>query len=169
VTADRPSGPIPGSYWVVPGRFAAGEYPGAREKLSLLTGAGIDFFVDLTEAGEYGLRSYEALLDGPEYRRIEVHDMGVPSVETMGTILDTIDRALAAGRTVYVHCYGGIGRTGTAVGCHLVRQGSSAEDALASIAHWRRDTPDAGRESPETLEQRRFVGEWATRHSTARR
>lgn len=33
--------------------------------------------------------------------------------------------ALAAGQTVYVHCYGGIGRTGTVVGCWLVRHGLS--------------------------------------------
>ena len=40
---------------------------------------------------------------------------------------------LAGGRTVYLHCRGGIGRTGTVLGCYLVRQGQTAEEALASI------------------------------------
>ena len=56
--SDRHDRPIPNSYWVIPGRFAAGEYPGAIEprnaatKLRSLLSAGIDHFIDLTEAGE---------------------------------------------------------------------------------------------------------------------
>ncbi len=50
--------PIAESYWVLPGRFLAGEYPAAFEneqtlyRLRSLLGAGLDIFVDLTEAGE---------------------------------------------------------------------------------------------------------------------
>ena len=53
--SDRPS---PNSYWVVPGRFAAGEYPGAwnsaeaEARLKSLLEAGVDHFIDLTQAGE---------------------------------------------------------------------------------------------------------------------
>ncbi len=168
----RPRGPIPGSYWVVPGKLAAGEYPGhpdprgAREKLSLLRGAGIEFFVDLTEAGEYGLEPYEPYLDGARHVRYGVRDLGVPPVETMQAILAAIDASIEQGRAVYVHCYAGVGRTGTVVGCHLVRHGSSAGEALAAIAEWRRATPNAHRESPETREQRRFVAEWEARGET---
>jgi len=36
----------------------------------------------------------------------------------MHEILDTIDAALSAKRIVYVHCWGGVGRTGTVIGCH---------------------------------------------------
>ena len=41
-------------------------------------------------------------------------------------ILDEIDGAILNGKTVYVHCLGGIGRTGTVVGCYLVRHGIAA-------------------------------------------
>ena len=52
--------PAPNSYWVVPNRFAAGEYPGATSsrhqetvaKVTALLDAGIDHFIDLTEAKE---------------------------------------------------------------------------------------------------------------------
>ncbi len=75
-------------------------------------------------------------------------------------ILDTLDGALAAGHIVYLHCWGGIGRTGTVVGCHLVRHGMTSEQALAEIARLRRDTPDAGKVSPETPAQTRLVLRW---------
>ncbi len=64
--------PILDSYWVVPDRPCASEYPGAaetaaaRNKLRLLLDAGLTFFL-------------------------------------------------------FIHCYGGIGRTGTIVDCYLVR------------------------------------------------
>jgi hypothetical protein len=53
-----PGRPIPNSYWVQPGRWLAGEYPGAEDeaesarRIALLCAAGLDTFIDLTEAGE---------------------------------------------------------------------------------------------------------------------
>ena len=162
----RQPGPIPGSYWVEPGRLCAGEYPSSSnpgataEKLRRIRDAGIDSFVDLTEEGEYGLAPYAEQLEGLEYVRLSIPDFTVPSPERMREILDTIAEALDRGRTVYVHCYGGIGRTGTVVACHLIGRGATAREALDSIADWRRETPDAYRKSPETDEQRRFVERW---------
>jgi len=78
----------------------------------------------------------------------------------MVRILDMIDAELAEGRTVYVHCFGGIGRTGTVVGCHLVRHGKSGREALDEIEYLRRDTPAAWQRSPETETQRQMVRAW---------
>ena len=166
--------PIADSYWVTPGLLLAGEYPGARDeaearrKLGVLLDAGVRHFVDLTEAGEYNLRPYSPLVQqlaaehGAEvtHSRLSIPDMGTPDRSRMLVILDAIDTALDAGRPVYVHCFGGIGRTGTVVGCYLVRRGADAEAALAEIEQRRRGTPDGYRQSPETVEQRRFVRSW---------
>jgi hypothetical protein len=60
--------PTPDSYWVIPGRLLAGEYPGHQDdaqallKLRRFQEAGITLFFDLTEAGEHGLRPYAPLL-----------------------------------------------------------------------------------------------------------
>ena len=166
--------PIPDSYWVVPNRLLAGEYPGARTaaegraKADALLQVGVDLFVNLTEAGEYNLRPYwpdveaaaAALGRVTEQRRFAIQDMGTLTPERMRQILDTIDAAVAAGRTVYVHCFGGIGRTGMVVGCYLVRHGQSGAQASATIARLREGTPDGWKRSPETDAQRQFVLDW---------
>jgi len=162
------------SYWVIPERFMAGGYPRAiRDDESHLQAGwliqnGFSFFLDLTEPDEYGLEPYAPLLlrmmsenEGTvTHKRISIRDMDIPTREEMVRILDTIDAALESGHRVYLHCYGGIGRTGTVVGCHLVRHGMDSEIALGQIASWRQDTPNGWRRSPETEEQRQFVLGW---------
>ena len=161
-------GPIESSYWVQPGRLLAGPYPaaqtedGTRARLRALIEAGVSVFVDLTEPHEYApyipLALEEAGRVGRRVRyvRLPIVNFGVPERDHMRAILDTIDAALFAGEIVYVHCMGGIGRTGTTVGCWLVRHGQPGEDALRAIERLRGD----GVESPETPEQFAFVRGW---------
>lgn len=166
--------PISESYWVEPGRFLAGEYPGwsneekARRRMRLMLDAGVDTFVDLTEADE-GLLPYAGLLQqeaearGVEARhlRFAIRDHTAPSPELTRTILDALDAALAEGRVVYVHCYAGIGRTGSIVGTWLVRnRGISGDEAIERIAGLRSHVGLADYRSPEMPEQRRLVRSW---------
>ena len=94
--------------------------------------------------------------------RHPIRDVSVPTVETMRSILDAIDLSLDAGRPVYVHCYGGIGRTVTVIGCWLRRHGhATRDDVLAVLARLRRsDVERASVISPETPAQRQMVVEW---------
>lgn len=164
-TVDRH--PLPNSYWVIPGRLLAGEYPSARgeaeagHKLGLLFGVGADFFLDLTEEGERTLNPYSRLLPaGVLHRRMAIPDLTAPPREGMVEILDTLDAALRAGRVVYLHCFGGIGRTGTVVGCFLVRHGTGPDQVLRRIAELRVGVLDEAASVPETAEQRRMVANW---------
>ena len=167
--------PIPDSYWVIPGHLLAGEYPGAprdfraRQKLRRLFDAGIDFFLDLTEEGEGQLRPYAQLAEEEAvafdtkvfHKRLPIPDLATPTQEQMVIILNVIDQAIDEGRKVYVHCWGGIGRTGTVVGCYLVRHGMNGREALRQIAEWRKGTPDGWRQSPETAAQCTMVENWS--------
>ena len=167
-------GPIPDSYWVIDGKLLAGEYPGTsdvaktRTKLEKFLDAGIRTFVDLTERDE-GLTTYDAVLRelsaerGLETKHIRhaIRDVSVPRDKAlMTTILSTIQEEIAAGRPVYVHCGGGIGRTGTVIGCWLVERGLSGAAAIHRIAELRKHTPDAFKRSPESDEQRHYICEW---------
>jgi hypothetical protein len=179
--ASEPSGPVPfeRSYWVVPGMFLAGAYPGnpdpdkAEEKLRLFLDAGLRCFVDLTSPEDSNLLGlplvpYRDLVERAaggrfdvQYSRMSITDMDVPSQAGMCETLDTIDGALAVGFPTYVHCLGGFGRTGTVVGCWLVRHGiGQGIDVLDIIRKLRRNEPQARWDSPQTEAQRRFILEW---------
>jgi protein tyrosine/serine phosphatase len=81
----------------------------------------------------------------------------------MNALLDQIEQNLKAGHKIYLHCWGGIGRTGTTVGCYLVRGGKTAEEALDQLATWWRGVPKSSYHphSPETKEQFDFIQHWA--------
>ena len=166
------------SYWVVPGSLMAGEYPGdrnhwsTRRKLADYLHHGIDAFLDLTEAGE--LFPYEDVLREVAqefgldcaYRRLSIRDVDVPEHPArMRNILDQIEQWRSQERRVYVHCWGGVGRTGTVVGCHLVDDGMHGQAALEHLhLLWTRMSADKRRrkpESPETEAQRAYVHQWA--------
>lgn len=157
--------PIPDSYWVEPGRLLAGKYPGAQDeakarlKIQRFLDAGVTFFLNLTEEGR--LEPYARWLGkAAVHCHIPIRDLGTPSPQGMVRILDTIDAALEeAGHVVYVHCWGGIGRTGTVVGCYLVRHGMGGQEALKEIARLREGMPNQ-RVSPETEAQRQMVLNW---------
>ena len=164
--------PIPNSYWVRPGQLLAGEYPGsmtradAMERVQKLLNAGVTSFIDLTEEGE--LPAYDGLL--PElteqqvrYRRLPILDHSLPeSPAQMVQILDLIDSELAAGRCVYVHCRAGIGRTGTTMGCHLIRSGLATRAALDRLQTCGSNAAVrcVGRRFPRPSEQVEFVRQW---------
>jgi len=170
---ELPDRPLPNSYWVVPGRLLAGEYPGAREqantldRVGRLLQAGLTQFIDLTVAEE--LPPYHTLLPADIagrpvlHHRYSIPDHDVPeSAELVTAALDAIDRALGSGTGVYLHCRAGIGRTGLVAGCWLARHGNSGDEALEQLAelwsqsersrHWNL--------VPETDEQAEFVRQW---------
>jgi protein-tyrosine phosphatase len=78
----------------------------------------------------------------------------------MTRILDDIDGEIDGGATVYVHCWGGVGRTGTVVGCWLMRHGLDDGDPIRRIAELRRAASAAPAPSPQTSAQRAMVGAW---------
>ena len=91
-----------------------------------------------------------------------IKDLGVPSKPHLLAILDLIDRCVAEASPVYVHCWGGVGRTGTVVGCWLSRNGCAGQAALDRIAELRAGTPDGFKRSPETDRQRALVLDFAS-------
>jgi hypothetical protein len=172
--------PFPRSYWVVPGKFLAGYYPGSRDsataraKLQKLLKYGIRHLVNLMEGEENNfqgekfvpyeeqLRSIANEMDIPiELVYMPIRDMEIPLVEGMVSILNEIDRAIEQNPAIYLHCWGGRGRTGTVVGCYLARHGMAVgEAALNLLGELRRNDPISHLPSPETEIQAEFVRTW---------
>ena len=167
--------PLPNTYWVEHGRLLAGEYPGTAsradtiERLHRLLAAGVTHFFDLTEPGE--LTPYDPFLPhelspgrpGVLYTRRPLPDHDVPAApEIMTEILSSLERALAAGQCVYLHCRAGVGRTGTVLGCYLVHRGMAPPEALKHLNElWRANERSRSWPStPETEDQVEFVRNW---------
>jgi hypothetical protein len=152
------------AWWVIPGRLLAGEYPGAKDrqkaalKIQKLLDAGVDSFVDLTEAGEMTrggapMVPYDDLL-GVRYVRLPIRDNSVTDDAGYDRIIAYIRNELDSGRVVFVHCWGGKGRTGTVIGAWLIDQdGLGYPEVLDRMQVLRRGTRKAHHSVPDTATQ----------------
>lgn len=170
--------PFPQSFWVREGLLCAGQYPGdldpqvRNRKLQGLVDCGIRRIVNLMEAGETDLNGNRFASYGPQLNelaaavgasvecvRLPIRDASVPTRPAMRKILGAIDDSLRQAIPTYLHCWGGHGRTGTVVACHLIRHGCQPREALDRVVVFRRGLPKS--HFPFEGEQERFVLEWS--------
>ena len=148
------------------GIIYAGEYPGdkngefAKHKIEQMYHFGIRHFIDLTEEGE--LHPYNHLLpNDTTYTRFPVVDCGAPkNIESVQRLLLRIEELKKMDGYVYVHCWGGVGRTGTIVACYL-SQNWEEPDLNHTLEVLRSNFSEmpksAYRKTPETKEQIDFI------------
>jgi hypothetical protein len=130
--------------------------------------------VDLTEDGV--MEPYEHLLGdeagntgraAPNYHRFAIPDVDIVSDEGYAKILAHLRTELDAGKGVYVHCWGGKGRTSTVIGCWLTENGGlDYETALQRMNELRAATRKAHDPVSETPAQRDVLRRWAARTRT---
>lgn len=157
------SRPLYQSFYLGEHNVYAGEYPGdkdddkAEAKIIQMTHFGVRHFIDLTKEGE--LRPYAHLLpEGVTYKRFPVRDGGVPgSIEDVERLLDYIkEMSKRDDGSVYIHCWGGVGRTGTIVACYLAAE--SFEVTINRLRSRFAEMPKAAyRVTPETRGQEEFI------------
>lgn len=121
------------SYCVIPNQLYAGAIPASEDttitadKIKQLKALGIALIINLMESDE---RNYDGKLfsdytniaaqHGIAVSRMPIRDLSVPTLTQMRDILDLINQSIVKDMKVYVHCWGGIGRTGTVIGCYLL-------------------------------------------------
>ena len=165
--------PIEYCYWAEPGKLLAGEYPReleeapSRAKMAALKDAGVALFVDLTEENEPArggipLAPYAQWAAPAAHMRFPIVDECAPETpERTVAILDAIDECIAAGKIAYVHCWGGVGRTGVIVGCWLARHGKPGRPALERLrALWRNNPKSQWMRVPNTRIQEKYILDW---------
>jgi protein-tyrosine phosphatase len=106
--------------------------------------------MDLREEGD------EAERVGMEFLSFPIPDRQIPNSDAKWSdTLEQVTRTLSEGKNVIVHCRQGIGRSGLAAACLLVRKGTSPGAAVEIVSAAR------GVSIPETTEQRDWIDHYA--------
>lgn len=146
----------------------------SKSKLDSLLNAGIRTFIDLTEPNELipystclkqraqTLGLTKADVDSIEYHRFAIPDRCTPASHALvSDVCAVLEDCLSRGRKAAIHCRGGVGRTGTIVGCWLVQSGfaKDGKEALAFIEREWMSVEKSKRfpRSPETGGQEDYV------------
>ncbi|MGH7965582.1 MAG: dual specificity protein phosphatase family protein [Candidatus Binatia bacterium] len=127
--------------------------------------AGLDVVVSLLTHGEIadldlGQEAALCQAQGIQFRSFPIADRGVPSSRrATADLVRQLDKALADGKSVAVHCRQGIGRSALIAACLLVMSGVDPETAFQRVSAAR------GCSVPETTEQKTWVREFARESS----
>ena len=162
--------PLNQSYYTGIPHVYAGEYPGdkygekAETKIRQMHHFSVRHFIDLTEEGE--LNPYAHLLSSDStHTRFPIRDVSVPDSldevhRLIGKIMELSNRDDGY---VYIHCWGGVGRTGTFVGCLLAEdmETPTFDAVMKRLRCQFSEMPkSAHRVTPETKEQETFIKEY---------
>ena len=124
-------------YWLINGKLGGSSIP-TRDDLEYWKTIGISAIVSLVEPHEFAWGAdIKAMKDmGFDVLWIPVRDMTAPTIEQLEKIVKWIDERI---KKVIVHCYGGYGRSGTALAAYLIySKGLSADEAIRAVRRVRR-------------------------------
>ena len=127
--------------WIIEGKLAASSYPRDDDHLRALHTAGVRALVTLHE-WPVDQEKLDAL--GIAAQHYSVQDFAAPSLDQIEAAVAFIERKLAAGEGVAVHCAAGRGRTGTVIACYLVHQGYTPAEAIAHVRSRRPGSVETG-------------------------
>lgn len=135
-------------YWLVDGLLAGSARPGGDAAGFAATSPGLELSAalraDLDWLADQGIGAILSLTETPLPANIlseramttlhlPIDDQTAPTQAELLTALDFIDQQRVAGRGVLVHCRVGEGRTATILAAYLIRQGATAQQAIARL------------------------------------
>lgn len=155
-------------YRIGEARMWGAEYPGdsieslAKEKINHAIRFGITHFIDLTQEGE--LHPYQHLLpnDGSvHYLRFPIKDAHAPeSIVEVHGLTKYIETVLSdPNNAIYLHCWGGVGRTATIAGCwYALHYGTSYYTTICKLLEmWKECLKSNSQTIPDHWKQKDFI------------
>lgn len=145
-------------HWILPGKLAAMALPGLAVAID----------EDLADIAARGVRAIATLTERPlpeaararssslAFRHFPIDDFDVPTLDQVREFCAWADERIAANEPVAVHCFAGLGRTGTMIACFLVRE--PGRDPERVLWEMRRLEPGY----VQTAAQEAFITVWAT-------
>ncbi len=137
--------------WLIENKLAGMERPGLNctidDEIDFLKSESIDVVVTLEER-QHASQKLRSLF---EYHHFPIDDFGVPELADTDTLITMMKNKIEKeNKKILVHCYAGIGRTGTILACYLIKNGSTYEKAIEEV---RRKRPG----SIQSREQELFI------------
>lgn len=163
--------PIEYSYCVNESIFA-GEHPlysrhtvSPNDRIAQFVQFGITDFLDLTVLGE--AQEYKQILpQGVRKYSFPIRNFEAPdSVQSLIEVFEKIKLLFTErpGIKLYIHCHGGVGRTGTVVACYYIySEHLSFDEAIAKMRKQYTQSPRSKMMNvPETSQQMNFIFKFA--------
>lgn len=131
--------------WLIKGRLLASSQPQSLDDLFEARKMGVSVVLSLDSHPEE--RDWCRRL-GLRFKEIALEDFEPPSVKKLGEAVDFIHRYMVGQkRSVMVHCYAGLGRTGTVSACFIGSLfGLDADEAIRAVRSMRPGSIDESQE-----------------------
>lgn len=152
--------------------------PGKKQLNGLTASWSRDLYLDLTRVRDWGASIVVSLIETHEFSFLDVEELPnvvaelgmhwrhgaipdrqpphLPFMQAWPALKDELLDELSSGKNVFIHCMGGLGRTGVVAALLLIEAGYSAQQAISAVRTSRPHTI-------ETSAQERFVENYAAK------